>query len=104
MTAQGSAATRFKRAIERRSLLNAEIAAREMGRVSLEDALALVVLYMIDRNLVGVDRSMDGNESAVRERRSEQSLDSAAEGNLLVGQPDGLELDGMVVVRFWIPR
>jgi hypothetical protein len=45
VTAQGSAATRFKRAIERRSILNAELAAREMGKVSLEEALQLVVLY-----------------------------------------------------------
>jgi phage FluMu protein gp41 len=41
----GSPATRFKRAIESRSLINAELAAREMGRLSLEHALALVVLY-----------------------------------------------------------
>lgn len=45
MTAQGSQRTRFKRAIERRSLLNAELAAREMGAVTLEEALQLVVLY-----------------------------------------------------------
>ena len=45
VTAQGSPATRFKRAIERRSLLNAELAAREMGSVTLEEALQLVVLY-----------------------------------------------------------
>ena len=45
VTAQGSPRTRFRRAIERRSLLNAELAAREMGRLSLEQALALVVLY-----------------------------------------------------------
>ena len=45
MTAQGSAATRFRRAMERRSLLNAELAAREMHQVSLEQALQLVVLY-----------------------------------------------------------
>lgn len=37
--------TRFRRAIERRSLINAELAAREMGQVSLEDALSLVILY-----------------------------------------------------------
>ena len=41
----GIAATRFRRAIERRSLINAELAAREMGRLSLEQALQLVVLY-----------------------------------------------------------
>ena len=35
----------FRRAVERRSLKNAELAAREMSQVSLEDALALVVLY-----------------------------------------------------------
>ena len=45
VTSQGSPATRFKRAIERRSLINAELAAREMDQVSLEDALALVILY-----------------------------------------------------------
>jgi hypothetical protein len=45
VTSQGSPSTRFKRAVERRSLLNAELAAREMPRVSLEDALSLVVLY-----------------------------------------------------------
>ena len=45
VTAQGSPRTRFKRAIERRSLLNAELAAREMGIVTLEEALQLVVLY-----------------------------------------------------------
>ena len=38
MTSQGPPATRFKRAIERRSLINAELAAREMGRLSVERA------------------------------------------------------------------
>ena len=41
----GITATRFKRAIERRSLINAELAARETARLSLEQALKLVVLY-----------------------------------------------------------
>lgn len=45
MTAQGSALTRFRRAVERKSLLNAELAAREMGQLNLEDALSLVLLY-----------------------------------------------------------
>jgi hypothetical protein len=45
VTAQGSPRTRFRRAVERRSIINAELAAREMGSLSLEDALALVVLY-----------------------------------------------------------
>ena len=42
---QGSPRSRFRRAIERRSLINAEMACREMGNVSLEEALQLVVLY-----------------------------------------------------------
>lgn len=41
----GSPRTRFCRAIERRSLIHAELAAREMGLVTLEEALQLVVLY-----------------------------------------------------------
>ena len=45
MTSQGSAQTRFRRAIERKALLNAELAAREMGHLGLEDALSLVLLY-----------------------------------------------------------
>jgi hypothetical protein len=45
LTAQGNPRARFKRAIERRSLLNAELAAREMDKVTLEEALQLVVLY-----------------------------------------------------------
>ena len=45
VTAQGSPLTRFRRAVERKSLLNAELAAREMGQLDLEDALSLVLLY-----------------------------------------------------------
>ena len=45
VTAQGSARTRFKRAVEKRSLFLAETAAFEMETLTLEDALALVVLY-----------------------------------------------------------
>jgi len=45
VTAEGSPRARFRRAIERRSLLNAELAAREMGVVTLDEALRLVILY-----------------------------------------------------------
>jgi hypothetical protein len=44
MTAQGHARSVFRRAIERGNLLVAETTAREMGRVSLEEALALTRL------------------------------------------------------------
>ena len=45
MTWDGSPRTRFQRAIRARSLYLAELAARDMGAVSLDEALALVVLY-----------------------------------------------------------
>lgn len=44
MTAQGNPRTIFNRAVERRNLLLAEAMARELGVVSLEEALALVFL------------------------------------------------------------
>ena len=44
MTAQGSALTRFKRAIQRKNLLGAEMTLREMRQVSLLEALDYVVL------------------------------------------------------------
>jgi predicted AAA+ superfamily ATPase len=45
MTSQGTAHARFTRAIKRGHLLAAETAARELGALSLSDALALVLLY-----------------------------------------------------------
>lgn len=45
VTAQGSALTRYRRALERRHIFGAEIAAKEMGCVSLRDALGLLALY-----------------------------------------------------------
>ena len=44
MTSQGSAHGRFTRAIQQRNLLHAETAARELGRLSLDDALELTLL------------------------------------------------------------
>jgi hypothetical protein len=43
VTAQGSALTRYRRALERRHIFGAEIAAREMAFLS--DALGLLALY-----------------------------------------------------------
>jgi hypothetical protein len=45
MTSQGSAQARFQRAIKDGHVRNAEMAARELGALSLADALALVLLY-----------------------------------------------------------
>ena|SRR2546430_1746019 len=44
MTSQGTAPGRFQRAINRRHVLAAEMAAREMGGLSLADALLLCEL------------------------------------------------------------
>jgi hypothetical protein len=45
MTSQGTPRGRFGRAIQRRHVFAAEMAAREMGQLSLIDALALVACY-----------------------------------------------------------
>ena len=45
MTSQGSAHGRFQRAIKRRHLRATEMAAKEMGQLSLIDALTLVACY-----------------------------------------------------------
>jgi hypothetical protein len=44
MTSQGTTYGRFQRAISRRHLFAAEMAARELGQVNLADALALTAL------------------------------------------------------------
>jgi hypothetical protein len=44
MTSQGSAYGRFQRAMRRGHLFQAELAARELGRLSLADALDLALL------------------------------------------------------------
>jgi hypothetical protein len=44
MTSQGTAHGRFTRAIGNWNLRGAEMAARELGRLSLDDALKLCVL------------------------------------------------------------
>ena len=44
MTSQGTAHGRFTRTIRNRNLLNAEIAAREIGELSLPDALEFCLL------------------------------------------------------------
>jgi hypothetical protein len=45
MTSHGSAGGRFQRAVDRVNIEQAELAARELGHLSLMDSLSLVVLY-----------------------------------------------------------
>jgi hypothetical protein len=44
MTSQGTAYGRFQRALKRRNLFQAELAARELGSLNLADALELTIL------------------------------------------------------------
>jgi len=50
VTAQGSALTRYQRALERRHVFGAEIAAKEMTFLSLRDALGLLALYAVEQS------------------------------------------------------
>jgi hypothetical protein len=50
VTAQGSALTRYRRALERRHIFGAEIAAKEMAYLSLRDALGLLALYAAEKS------------------------------------------------------
>jgi hypothetical protein len=45
VTAQGHPRAIFKRAVERGNLIVAEATARELGRLTLEEALSLLLLY-----------------------------------------------------------
>jgi hypothetical protein len=45
VTYEGSALTRFMRALERSDVLGADVAARELPNLNLRDALRLVALY-----------------------------------------------------------
>jgi hypothetical protein len=45
VAAPGSALTRYRRALERRHVVGAEIAAKAMAFLSLRDALGLLALY-----------------------------------------------------------
>ena len=67
VTAQGSALTRYRRALERRHIFGAEIAAKEMAFVSLRDALGLLALYAAEDSPKygkAATRYMDGSRSS----------------------------------------
>jgi hypothetical protein len=66
MTSQGTAHGRFQRAISSRNLQNAEMAAREMGGLSLADALALCeLLAAVDPNATNAPRCGGCNVSSM---------------------------------------
>ena len=49
-TAQGAALTRYRRALERRHIFGAVIAAKEIAFLSLRDALGLLALYAAEQS------------------------------------------------------
>jgi hypothetical protein len=60
MTSEGAAHGRFQRAIRRRDVLAAEMAAHEMGGLSLADALTLCeLLAAVDPSATSVPRRID---------------------------------------------
>jgi hypothetical protein len=81
--ANTSPLARFRRAVERRSLVQAEAAARELGRLGSEDALALTMLLLHQRD-------------ARSERAATRWL-----GRLIASEPNiGLELTGDLADAF----
>jgi hypothetical protein len=88
MTSQGTAQGRFQRAIQRRHLLAAEVAVREMDYVSLPNALALTLLIG-EESPERYERAaarwhallvFEGRESASRSRSSRLLLSQHSSG------------------------
>src|SRR5437899_460164 len=96
MTSQGTAHGRFQRAIQRRSIFQADLAARELGTLSLSDALALCLLYEAEDDQ-RFERAFRRWLSRVRRdkalRHEHVELLSAAAGALRTSfRPIGLEV------------
>src|SRR5262245_5378862 len=73
LTAQGHPRTIFKRAIERGNLVVAEATAREVGRLTLTEALELTALIGSDaRNRTASRPSAPGGSSSISKRTSER--------------------------------
>jgi hypothetical protein len=68
MTSQGTASGRFTRAIRARNLLNAEIAAREMGELPLGYALEFCLLLADSSRHGGDERSPGGTRGSCLRR------------------------------------
>ena len=103
MTAQGSAYTRFKRAIERKNLLGAEMTLREMREVGLLDALDYLVLLAElrpERSEPAAVRwhgrlELEAGNLTLRESQ----LALAALMNLCAGEPDAADILRRLVRR-----
>jgi hypothetical protein len=92
MTAQGSALARFRRAIERKNLLGAEMTLREMRSVGLLEALDYVVLLAELRPERAAPAAIRWHGRLELEAGNltlaESQLALAALANLCAGDPD----------------
>jgi len=99
MTSHGTAHARFTRALTNRNVLGAETAARELGWLSLEDALGLCVL-LADRDPARFERAaLRWLKRLLAERRP--SLEEVA---LAVAALDGLRDGSRAASVFTLKR
>ena len=89
VTSQGSAASRFQKAIEKGILFQAELAAREMGGLSLGHALALCRL-MAEQ---GDPRAERAAVRWVARLLAEKEIATLAEAQLILAAISGAEAD-----------
>jgi hypothetical protein len=96
MTAQGSAYTRFKTAIERKNLLGAEMTLREMREVSLPEALDYLALLAELRPDRAPSAAVRWHGRLALETPnlslSESMLALAALGSVCAGERDAIEI------------
>jgi hypothetical protein len=96
MTAQGSARTQYRRAIERRNLMGAEIALREIGSVTLLQALDYLALLAelrperAERAAVGWHGRLEVEAPMLTLTESQLAL--AALASLCAGERDAIEV------------
>jgi hypothetical protein len=96
MTSQGSAHGRFSRAIRTRNLWAAETALRELGSVSLEDALGYLALLAeqkpekLERAAVRWHGRLEVEASVLTLAESQLAL--AALASLCAGESDALDV------------
>jgi hypothetical protein len=94
MISQGTPHGRFQRAIHRRNVQNAEMAAREMGGLSLADALALCEL------LANTDPTRYERAALRWLHQRERSNDARSQPNSSQKRTTGVVLDTTVPTRF----
>jgi len=96
MTSQGSAHGRFTRAIQRRNLFQVELAMRELGTLSLLDALAYLELLhaasspKLERAAIRWHGRLE--TEAQKLTLAESQLALAAVASLIAGERDALKI------------